>query len=53
MTLEDSTYIGLSGEPMSSWASNTLGYSFVADPKKEDWKNEIERYKKAHPKVNT
>jgi len=53
MTLEDNTYIGLCREPMSSWASNTLGYSFVADPKKEDWKNEIERYKKAHPKVNT
>jgi hypothetical protein len=46
MTLQDRAYIDHPGEPMSDWASNTLGYSFEADPKKEDWESEIKRYEK-------
>jgi len=43
ITLQD-TYFDFSGEPMSRWASNLLGYSFTGSPDPANWADEIKRY---------
>lgn len=45
-TLQDSSFIGFEGSPLTRFASNLLGYSYQERPPREGWQSDIDRYLK-------